>query len=529
MSELTQSAHPGSSSQPVLDMAEDSLNKRYLYKLFTNLSGMAIGLVTQAIIPRGLGPRAYGDFNFLTNFFAQVVGFLDMGTSIGFYTKLSQRPKESPLIKFYGYFVGAVAVVTALFVAGARVTRVYPRIWPEQQLSYVYMAAVFAMVAWVMQILEKISDASGLTVSSEKAKVMQRLLGLVLILLLFVGGRLTLTNFFYYNYFILLVLGGSFAWIIKHHADPFAAAPPVGSTGSMGQYLGEFYRFSHPLFVYSLIGLITGLFDRWYLQIQGGSVQQGYFGLAYQIGAVCFLFSGAMTPLLTREFSIAFSHKDLSKMGHLFQRYIPFFYSVVAFFSCFIVAQADKVLYLFAGANFKEGVIPVTIMAFYPIHQTYGQLSGSVFYASNQTGLYRNVGVVFMLLGVPLTYMLLAPKGRLGFGMGATGLATKMVIMQFIGVNAMLYFNTKLLHLRFSRFMAHQLACIASLLLAAFSATLAVDRILGLKDSVFFSLMAAGILYSLIVAGLFFRFPPLFGLSRQDIPRILRKIPGFGR
>jgi len=42
----------------------DSLKKRYFFKLFSNFSGMAISLVTQAIIPRGLGPKNYGDFNF---------------------------------------------------------------------------------------------------------------------------------------------------------------------------------------------------------------------------------------------------------------------------------------------------------------------------------------------------------------------------------------------------------------------------------------------------------------------------------
>ena len=91
----------------------DSLGKRYFYKLLTNLVSLPVYFVTQAIIPRGLGPQAYGDFNFLTNFFSQVMGFLDMGTSIGFYTKLSQRPHETALVSFYFYFL-LVSVITLL-------------------------------------------------------------------------------------------------------------------------------------------------------------------------------------------------------------------------------------------------------------------------------------------------------------------------------------------------------------------------------------------------------------------------------
>ena len=99
----------------------------------------------------------------------------------------------------------------------------------------------------------------------------------------------------------------------------------------------------------------------------------------YQIGSLCFLFTGAMTPLFTRELSIAFSNGDLPRMAELFRRYIPMLYSIAAFFSCFIAVQADKVVYIFGGNKFEGAATAVTIMAFYPLHQTYGQLSGSVF------------------------------------------------------------------------------------------------------------------------------------------------------
>ncbi|GAH85102.1 unnamed protein product, partial [marine sediment metagenome] len=65
---------------------EDSLKKRYFFKLCANLIGLPISIVIQSIIPRGLGPSAYGDFTFLTNFFTKVTGFFDAGTSIAFYT-----------------------------------------------------------------------------------------------------------------------------------------------------------------------------------------------------------------------------------------------------------------------------------------------------------------------------------------------------------------------------------------------------------------------------------------------------------
>ena len=81
-------------------MRSDSLKKRYLAKLSANLVGLAISVVTQAIIPQGLGPRAYGDFHFLSNFITQIVGFLDMGISIGFLHQIDYN-KPVTIIKMH--------------------------------------------------------------------------------------------------------------------------------------------------------------------------------------------------------------------------------------------------------------------------------------------------------------------------------------------------------------------------------------------------------------------------------------------
>lgn len=176
---------------------EDSLKKRYIYKLSANLVGLLIGLVTQAIIPRGLGPKAYGDFSFLTNFFTQIVGFLDMGTSIAFYTKISQRPKEFGLVSFYLYFAMFVSVVVLLFVTFSVTTSLHVKLWPDQGVFYVLLAALWGIMIWLIQIINKMGDAYGLTVATEMARISQKVLGLVLIVPLFLFDLLNLRNFFF--------------------------------------------------------------------------------------------------------------------------------------------------------------------------------------------------------------------------------------------------------------------------------------------------------------------------------------------
>jgi len=180
-------------------MTTDSLNKRYLAKLFANLVGLIISVVTQAIIPRGLGARAYGNFSFLSNYFFQVVNFLDMGTSIGFYTKLSQRQRDFGLVSFYLSFACLVSFFLIIFVGCIHVTGSYTTFLPDQKLFYIYLAAVWGILAWFVRIVNKMADAYGVTVSTEKTRIIQKGIGLALILTLFFANRLNLTNFFFYH------------------------------------------------------------------------------------------------------------------------------------------------------------------------------------------------------------------------------------------------------------------------------------------------------------------------------------------
>jgi len=179
----------------------DSLKRRYIYKLVINIFGLFIGLATQAIIPRGLGPKAYGDFSFLSNFFTRFVGFFDTGTSIAFYTKLSQRQKDIGIITFYVGFAIAASLAVCLLVFIVSFTPFTKKIWPDQLMSFVYLAAIWGIFSWFIQILNKMVDAFGLTVPAEMARLGQKILGVILIFGLFFSDQLNLHNFFFITMF----------------------------------------------------------------------------------------------------------------------------------------------------------------------------------------------------------------------------------------------------------------------------------------------------------------------------------------
>lgn len=438
-----------------------------------------------------------------------------MGTSTCFYTKASQRHDDVGLMQRYFLFVVLMGIIAMTVTLVLALSPARETIWPGQSWLLIGIACLVAFLTWATQVVQKSLDAHGATMRSERILLWQRLFAIVLLLALFSMGLLVLENYFYYFACIHGLL--LFAWwrLIRQMgiANP---NQPGKYVKPLREYMREFWDYSHPLAAYALIGLVAGVADRWLLQHYAGSVEQGYFGLAFRVGAVCFLFTSAMTQLLTREFSRAWDEQNLAEMGRLFRRYIPLFYAIAAYFSMFIVVRGEAVALLFGGHEYASGALALSIMAFYPMHQTYGQLSGAIFFASGQTRLYRNLGIGFMLLGLPVLYLMIAPLGSGGMMLGAFGLAIKTVALSFASVNVQLWFNTRLLGLDFAWFLRHQIIVAIAFGIIAWISTWVIG-FFGLH--LLWDFLLSGVAYTTLVALAGYAAPSMFGLERKHFAR----------
>lgn len=297
---------------------EDPLSKRYAYKLSTNLIGFGIGIFAAGIVPRGLGPKAYGDFSFLSDFFSRLVGFFDTGTSLGFFTKISQRNREYALIRYYWGFVSVASIILVVLISGVLLLGQEKLIWPDQEPRFIWLAVFWGLLTWVSENISKLVDAYALTARGEIIRMSQKLIGTAMLLLMFWLNRFTLTEFFVYHYLILLFICAAWWHILRDNGIPLLPGKKL-TRPKVIAYTKEFYTYSAPLLVYALVGLVVGIFDRWLLQKFAGSAQQGFYGLSYRIGTICFLFTSALTPLFMREFSVAFGEKKKKRCAGFFQ------------------------------------------------------------------------------------------------------------------------------------------------------------------------------------------------------------------
>ncbi len=490
---------------------EHSLKKRYSIKLISNIINGVMGAILVAIVPKALAPVAYGQFVYLQDFFAKVIGFLDMGTSIAFFTKLSANSKRKELISFYLLYAVAIFLIVAILISIVIYFGYNNLFLPNIPTKYIYMGLVFGFLVWFIQILIKISDAYAMTISVEFIKILNKIISLILLFYLVYFTAFNLDRYFLFHYISLISFIGVLMWLfIKKEIFKNI----FNSQFSILNLTKEFIEYCHPLLVYSIISVLSGIFDIWLLQKVAGSTQTGFYGLAYSISAMCFLFTSAMTPIITREFAKSYASNNIDNMRKLFFRYIPMLYSISAFLGIFISLQSSTLLDIFTDERFRDAKLALAIMALYPIHQTYGQLSGSIFYATNQTKLLRDISFITqpisILLSILFIYIL---------DLGAVGLALKMILAQILGVNIQLYLNAKFLDFKIKRFIYHQLYSILFFAIFAYISTI----IISLKSAIW-EFLISGLLYTILVIIFTFIFPEIFATTREEIRENLDRI-----
>ncbi len=505
-----------------------TLARRYLFKLLANMASVPVYLVMEAILPRALGPKLYGEYSFATNLFYQLSGFLDMGTSTCFYNSLSRRQGEGSLIAFYmrvSVLVFAITMAVALFLFS--VPKAGNALMPDVSLWLTPFAALWAFLTWWGRVLRSMNDAIGATVPSELVRSTVSLASVGLLAILFFCDVLNIGTLFAQQY-VMLGLTALGYWLVtlKSGRGNWENGGNLVFSLTASQkrgYVKEFFDYSNPLFVQALLAFLMITAERWLLQFFNGSTEQGFFALSQKVGMACFLFVSAMTPLLMRELSIAWGKKDTRAMGQLVDRFAPLLYVVAAYFSCFTLVEAAAVVEIFGGSEFASAIIPVQIMALYPLHQGYGQLATSIFHATGRTKVLRNIQMCECVYGFGTAWLLLAPPHLFGFGLGATGLAMKTVAVQIITVNLYLWLASRFVPLSFGKNVFHQAwSLVVLLMLALFCREATIWMGLGDEASVV-RFLCAGVLYSGLVLALAILFPAFLGFTRTEVIELKRR------
>lgn len=497
----------------------DSLRKRFLSIVFTNFIGFILSILTAGILPRALGAVSFGTFNYLTTFFNNLIGFFDMGTSTCFYVNYSQDHKKTNVVVYYVYLSGLIIFTTLVFTLSLLILNV-DFFWPHTDSLFVVLSLVYSIIVWSTNIVNKIIDASGETFHAEMSRLKNRVLSVVIIILLYKYNLIDLVNYFYYNYLIMIML--LLVWIYQLYSSKEIVFTTFKLTkAEIKKFNNLFYTYTNPLFVYTIISQVMNIGDRWLLQNYSGSFEQGLFSLSHRATAIVLLFTSAISPLLSREFSIAFGGQDIQSTKKLIQKYFPIFFTLTSYFSVFLSFQAKNVVLILGGEEYLPAILTLKILMFTPIAQVTIQIASSYFYSNNLTRDFRNITLLLMTIGLIGAYFLIVPSDGLGLGLGAYGLAIKTAVYAFATMYVMLVYICKRNEISIAGILLKQFSTLFFFVLCAVVSKFFVD-IFGFP--VIISFLITGLVYSVLCIAFLFVFPGVASITRSEMVDLIKKI-----
>jgi O-antigen/teichoic acid export membrane protein len=276
-------------------------------------------------------------------------------------------------------------------------------------------------------------------------------------------------------------------------------------------------RYCLPLIPYSWIGFAYEFADRWLLQKYGGSVQQAYYAVGAQFSAVALIATTSILNIFWKEIAEAHYRGDVARTGMLYRRISRLLFLAGAMIAGYLCPWAEDLLHLFLGAAYAGGAATLIIMFLYPIHQSLGQIGGTMLYATERVMLQVVTGMAFMAVSIGVTYLVLAPRNAVvpGLGLASTGLALKMVGVQLIQTNLTAYLIARIWKWRFD--WTYQPVGLLGCLGCGWLAHAVVTGIAGPSWPILSVMALGGVLYVVMMAAFVYAMPWLTGLTRTEL------------
>lgn len=505
-----------------------SVKTRFLVSVSSNGIRAIIGFASGLLIARGLNPSGYGDLMFLLGSFVAIRSLLDMGTSSAFYTFLSQHSRGRQFYLFYFAWLLLQFTITLLFIALIIPDNIFKRVWLGHNREIVLLAFLAAfMQQQVWQMVGQIGESMRKTVMVQLLNISIVMAYLAMVSALLVLGGMSVENILYLMIVQYVV---ATLWACRFLREDQAEF--VKTEITLKQMVGEFWLYCRPMITLSVAGFLYTFVDTWMLQRFGGASQQGYFQIAAQFAQVSLLATISILNIFWKEIADALAKADHDRVASLYRKVSRGLVMLAATITGFLLPWSEQTVTIFLGQAYVQAWPVLAIMLLYPIFQSMGQIGGTMLLASGQTYKHMVIGTTTMFVAIPVSYFVLAPaSGGLisGLGLGAVGMATKMVLLDMLSVNIQAWVIARYSGWKFD--WLYQVIGIPLMIGLGYLAKTLVGLLwnldsLGMADLII-PVALALFVYIVAVVLMLWLLPWLIGLEREDIERLFERIPIF--
>ncbi len=490
-----------------------SIRSRFIFTIGSNVFRGLLSFITGMILARMLGPESYGNMAFLLGTFMGVLKLLDMGSSSAFFTFMSQKPRSKRFVRSFFIWLGVQFFIPLCIIWLLFPTQWIENIWQGEELSLILLAftAIF-MQGTLWSVIQQAGESQKRTHWVQGAGAGVALVHLLSVLLLWFLGWLGL-----YAIFIAIALEYFLAAIIVHRKFTYSIETEDGLTANSDETTFKKYLdYCLPLIPYSWIGFAYIFADRWLLQHYSGSVEQAYYAVAAQIAAVALIVTTSILRIFWKEISEAQNQGNNNRVAQLYKKVSRLMFLASSIVTGFIIPWSEELLITILGKFYAEGATTLIIMLIYPVHQSMGQIGGTMLYATERVSIQSITGIIFMIVSMVATYYVLAPNNNIiaGLNLGSEGLALKMVVMQLIQVNVIAYIIARIWNWKFD--WLYQPLSLLGCIGIGFFVNAIVTNLFDFLP-LFFIICLYGIFYMLLVAAFIYFLPWLTGMTRKEM------------
>jgi O-antigen/teichoic acid export membrane protein len=509
-----------------------SIKQRFLFSLGANVVRAAVSLITGLLVARGLGPTDFGNLAYLLGSFWAIRALLDMGTSSAFYTFIAQRHRTGLYYVVYLGWLTFQFLFSAALVALLLPAVVVDRFWLGQEREMILLALLATFLQnQVWQTVVQLHEAVRRTIRVQMAGLLIVVVHLILVALMLFVSMLSIQA-------LLQAIAAEYLvatlWLSKTLREAVAKeelAGPRPETLSLQAVFADYLHYCKPMVVIAVFTFCYEMADRWLLQRFGGASQQGFYQVASQLSTISLLATTSILNILWKEVAEASDGGDHARVVALRQKTTRVLVLLAAVVSCFLAPWAEQLVKILLGNEYRSAWPVLFVMLFYPIHQSMGQVNGTLFMATGQNSTYMKITVAGLLASIPISYVLIAPAhGALvpGLDMGAMGLAIKIVGLNILFVNIQSWVIARHYGTEFQWW--YQVSIILSLLAMGYGSQFAVQELIpgiqetiggGTKPTVLIGMALAGLIYLAGVFVLISRAPSLAGLDRHEVAELL--------
>ncbi len=504
-------------------MKSDSIAKRYLVTLVANSAKLVVGVIAASIVPRTLGPLNYGNFQFVTNISTSIRSFIDLNISASIYTYNSKNPQDGLAAFLYAGWMFLQLIVILAIIAGLAFFGKLQMLWPAQEFRFVCVVAVLEWITFFALFLIQLGESKGESVIVQKINMFSQMFKLISFLLFFYLEILSLSTFILVNYVasIVVIVLTLILLVNKKRRTYFNLDITRGKVRTIFLYS---IKYVSPLFVLLVAVLLHDYFEKWFLQVVAGSVEQGYYSLAFQWSSISLLFTTSILSILWREVSYSQSINDHEAIQKIFLKTTKSLFFLSSFIAFYIMLNSKDLLHVAVGDKFQSARYALAVMSLYPIHQTMGQINGTIYYATGRVRQYRNLSVISLFIGIVCTYLFLAPSTFVlpGFGLAALGLSLKIVLVNIIGVNILLFYNSRHLAISYKDLVFFQIKIIFIVGGACILSSFVFQLIF--QSFIWYRLIGSAVTQIFLAAFLILKYPSMLGFKKEEIEIYVSKI-----